>query len=367
MIINSEISVSDFNKEKKLIRNGERYIIVNNAMVDIITALLNSKTINEAYIKFKGNTNFTFSLKDFEKIVSEKILSQELLTSKDPNLTKIQSSYLRLRFQILTRTQAEWLAKYISPLFSPKIFWHLFTIAVIFNLINLFHNSLTNLKIESTILPMILFGLSTGIHELGHIAACVNKKVSTNGIGVGFYFLFPVAFSDISSIWKLKKQDRIVVNLAGIYCEYLYALLLQGISLLLNITSLQIISSLIIIKSLIQFNPFIRQDGYWLLSDISSQPNLIRNSRKAFTSFVKETLQLGNSQNKSYKKEFYSPFILIYGILNVLITTVFIIYMAIAYSDLLTNFPNHTYRILIAFSNGAVPFSLLSVKYIVHK
>jgi len=149
MIINSEISVSDFNKEKKLIRNGERYIIVNNAMVDIITALLNSKTINEAYIKFKGNTNFTFSLKDFEKIVSEKILSQELLTSKDPNLTKIQSSYLRLRFQILTRTQAEWLAKYISPLFSPKIFWHLFTIAVIFNLINLFHNSLTNLKIET--------------------------------------------------------------------------------------------------------------------------------------------------------------------------------------------------------------------------
>lgn len=364
MIINPEISISDFNKHQKLITVGERYIVVNNTMGILIQSLSNSKTLEEAYQKFISQSNFSFSITDFERIITEKILQHELLVSTNNNTEHLSRSYLRLRFQVLKKSQAELLAKWITPLFSTKIFWPFFVITFISNLIYLIHSDLSGLKIESAFLSIILLGLSTGVHELGHIAACIHKRISTGGIGIGFYFLIPVAYSDISNIWALSKHDRIVVNLGGIYCEYIYVLLLLIISILSGINSLQIAASIIMIKSFFQLNPFIRQDGYWLLSDIISQPNLIKKSRHAVKIFFKEVIQINSHQNGNFYSVSYSPYVLIYGILNSLITIVLLIYMISTYSDALVNFPANTFEICRAFANNTFPTELLSFGYL---
>ena len=63
--------------------------------------------------------------------------------------------------------------------------------------------------------------LSVTFHEFGHVTATEYFGAKQDGIGGGFYLFSPVYFADVTDIWKLKPNQRIIVNLAGIYFELL--------------------------------------------------------------------------------------------------------------------------------------------------
>jgi len=86
------------------------------------------------------------------------------------------------------------------------------------------------------------------------------------GIGGGFYLLMPVYFADVTDIWKLTKKQRITVNLAGLYFEMIYAVVLIGAGLIFNHSTLILLSCVFLLSTLNNANPFVRSDGYWVLS-----------------------------------------------------------------------------------------------------
>lgn len=118
------------------------------------------------------------------------------------------------------------------------------------------------------------------LHELGHGFTAKRLGCRVPTMGVAFLVMFPMAYTEINEVWKLtQRRDRLAVGAAGILTELAiaawatlaWALLpdggLRSIVFLLATTTW--VSTLIINAS-----PFMRFDGYFLLSDAIGMPNL---------------------------------------------------------------------------------------------
>jgi putative peptide zinc metalloprotease protein len=118
------------------------------------------------------------------------------------------------------------------------------------------------------------------LHELGHAFTAKRMGCRVPVMGVAFLVLWPLAYTDVNDAWKLQQRNqRLAVGAAGIAVELAlaawatlaWALLpdgvLRGITFLLATTTW--IATLAINSS-----PFLRFDGYFLLSDALGMPNL---------------------------------------------------------------------------------------------
>lgn len=112
-------------------------------------------------------------------------------------------------------------------------------------------------------------------HEIGHASACKYYKAPIIGnVGFGIAGFRPVMFANVSGAWYLNQKQRIMVNIGGVYFQTIFAAVLTMLSLRTNSTSLYYVSRTIIISVFLQFYPFYRMDGYWLVSDLIGEPNL---------------------------------------------------------------------------------------------
>ncbi len=140
----------------------------------------------------------------------------------------------------------------------------------------------TLIAYDLTQLNWLYFGLlgfiSVTFHEFDHASSAKYFGAKHGGIGGGFYLFTPVYFADVSDIWKLSRFKRIIVNLSGIYFESIMSCVYIVFGLVANMEMFVIIGTFIFLHSLWNLNPFLRNDGYWVLSDGLNYPNLSKNS-----------------------------------------------------------------------------------------
>lgn len=126
----------------------------------------------------------------------------------------------------------------------------------------------------------LFFGVVGLFHELGHATAAARYRISPKEVGFGFYLVLPVLYTDVSRVWVLPKAKRLLVNVAGIYFQLLVNILLfaayevavrQGGAAQHIIVSFFITNATLAVYAL---NPFFRNDGYWIFSDLFAVPNL---------------------------------------------------------------------------------------------
>ena len=125
------------------------------------------------------------------------------------------------------------------------------------------------------IIGLLIFILASSFfHELGHASACKFFNIQHGGIGFGLYLNFPVLYTNVTEVWKLNRKERCVVNIAGVYFQSYWIILLL---VLFFITKNDILRYLILIMNfgfIMTLNPFFKFDGYWIASDILGIPNL---------------------------------------------------------------------------------------------
>lgn len=131
---------------------------------------------------------------------------------------------------------------------------------------------------------LLAYGLTLGfvkvLHELGHglMAKRFGCRVPT--MGVAFLVLWPVAYTDTNEVWKLTRRDqRLKVAVAGIATELMIAAwaLLAWVWLPEGATKSMafLLATTTWVSTLaINASPFMRFDGYFLLSDFLQMPNL---------------------------------------------------------------------------------------------
>jgi len=124
------------------------------------------------------------------------------------------------------------------------------------------------------LLVALLTTISVFIHEMGHASAAVHFGCRRTEIGWGLYLWFSVFWTDVSEAWKLPRRQRAVVDLAGIYFQSVFMVALLGAYLATRepIWLYGFLASDVGIAH--SLNPFLRMDGYWLISDLFGIVNL---------------------------------------------------------------------------------------------
>jgi len=129
------------------------------------------------------------------------------------------------------------------------------------------------------IVALVFF--TTIVHEMGHAAACTYLGVPVRSIGIMLYYLQPAAYVDITEAWLLKnKWHRVAISCAGIYAQLIITNLAVILWFVLRAAGhrdnnlLAVFISLNMLSMAFNLVPFVRLDGYWILSNIVDIPNL---------------------------------------------------------------------------------------------
>lgn len=290
MILIEGITLHIFDKDRWVVHTQqERNFLVSAATYQLIRVLQNSTNSDEALKNFNTTFQVAFSEEQFKKLVSEKLGGYHILRDdSEPEKPTLKNQYLKLKIELIKPKWAGWLSKPFQIFYNPQVFWWALLGAILV-VMSVYFISNTDGMTQKINYPLFL-GLVYAtmlIHELGHIGACAKYGLKHGGIGFGFYFILPVMYADITNIWLADKPRRLIANLAGIFNEVFYAALL-GICYLLtdNITFLA--ASIGIFSFVIwEFNPFVRFDGYWVLSDLTNTPNLLMKANDSFRETIK--------------------------------------------------------------------------------
>jgi len=118
------------------------------------------------------------------------------------------------------------------------------------------------------------------IHEFGHATAQVRFGLKTGPIGFQLYHYIPAFFADVSNSWKVKSRQRVAIDLGGIYFQSIAASLLYV--LYWKTDSIPFLAAAVASDTLclIAINPLMKFDGYWLVADLLSVPNLQEYSER---------------------------------------------------------------------------------------
>lgn len=140
----------------------------------------------------------------------------------------------------------------------------------------LLFNNKVNIYMVSGLFVFML--ISSFFHELGHASACKYFGVQHGGIGLGLYLNFPVLYTDVTEVWKLGRTQRLIVNIAGVYFQSYWLIILLVAFFLTNHDILRYLILIMNFGFLMTLNPFFKFDGYWIASDLLGVPNLRKRS-----------------------------------------------------------------------------------------
>ena len=122
--------------------------------------------------------------------------------------------------------------------------------------------------------------VSKTLHEMGHALVATRLGVRVAHMGVAMVVLWPMLYTDTGESWRLRSnRQRLAISVAGVATEIglaglatlAWALLGDG---WLRQCMLYLATTGWILSLVLNVSPFMRFDGYFILSDLLSFPNL---------------------------------------------------------------------------------------------
>ncbi|WP_439861183.1 HlyD family efflux transporter periplasmic adaptor subunit [Pseudomonas sp. MBLB4136] len=117
-------------------------------------------------------------------------------------------------------------------------------------------------------------------HEFGHAYLAKRAGCRVQSMGLAFMVLLPMFYTDVSDAWRVNdRRARLLIGAGGVLAELLLAVLaLLAWSLLpdgpLRTAAFMLASATWLTTLAVNLNPFMRFDGYFLLSDLWGVDNL---------------------------------------------------------------------------------------------
>lgn len=117
-------------------------------------------------------------------------------------------------------------------------------------------------------------------HEFGHAFMAKRAGCRVQSMGVAFMVMLPLFYTDVSDAWRVNdRRSRLLIGAGGVLAELTLACVaLLAWSLLpdgpLRTSAFMLASATWVTTLLVNLNPFMRFDGYFLLSDLLGVENL---------------------------------------------------------------------------------------------
>lgn len=199
---------------------------------------------------------------------------------------------LRLRRVLVPARATRVLAAGLSPLFWPPVVLVALA-ALVWADVTLFAGTTVEAVFDGVLVdPPTLLGVvgiviaGTLFHEFGHAAACRYGGAQPGAIGIGLYVMFPALYTDVTESYRLSRAGRLRTDLGGVYFHVLWILGCAAAFLCTGFEPLLLVILLVHLEAMQQLLPFVRLDGYFVLSDLAGVPDLFSRSGGAMKQLI---------------------------------------------------------------------------------
>lgn len=358
-IIIHPLSSSTQERQYLLSCNGQ-YYEASLPIVELVKILQEYPVEEEAIATYVNRKEGKYTPEQVQQIISKFITP--LFTSKEKKRTFLYEK------ELFSASTIDKFSDAFRFLFNKTYMLAVLTITILLDAY--FFLTTNDLLIFNTkvniymVVGLFVFILSSSFfHELGHASSCKYFGVKHGGIGFGLYLTFPVLYTDVSEVWQLKRNQRCVVNIAGIYFQS-YSLIILLIVFLF--TGNDILRYLILIMNfsfLMTLNPFFKFDGYWIASDLLGVPNL-RTRSLELISYCYKRIRRRSITSTPYllqirPTEKYG--LLVYSIVVNFFMGFYFFYIIPSFLyRFISTFPDAVNELILYLSNGMTPpFALL--------
>lgn len=247
------------------------------AMAEVIQAIDGQRTTAEIISHLVPDSN-PEKATQVQSIIWNDLRGMGLLQRYEATTASPRSS-LALRVPLIPAVIVRFVSLPLTVLYRPFVFVSMSIVVFVLQLFWLTTGRWTrpetpSSSVADTLFVALLVALSYLLHEFGHTTACQRFGVNPGEIGFGFYWLFPVSYANVSSAWGLRRNQRAVVDIGGLYFQLLF---ISGLMLLSIFHPQRLLTTAILLCELSllpNLDPFIKMDGYWLLSDLTGVSNL---------------------------------------------------------------------------------------------
>lgn len=332
----------EFNKLKEgeyILSNQKHrhYLKINEETYNLLKLITGNRNLFEIQKLFNDTYGKQIGIEQLENLLYKKLSKYGILEGNEENIKPYQKpTYLKLSFIIFNEQLVSKVVRYFSFLFKPKVALFLITSCVlvisILGILNFDVYKSFSIQ-ESIVYFFIIMAISVTFHEIGHASSAHYFGAKHGGIGGGFYLFTPVYYADVTDIWRLSKWQRIVVNLSGMYFELIFCTFVALIGHFTNNFVLTVLAIIVCANTLFNLNPFLRSDGYWVLSDLTNKPNLLYHSFDK----VKDIYRLIRGNIVKWNK--IDVLLFIYGLVSYGFIGFFLYYVLFQNPNSILNFP----------------------------
>jgi putative peptide zinc metalloprotease protein len=140
-------------------------------------------------------------------------------------------------------------------------------------------------NLENLIYLWVTLGFTKFFHEFGHAYTAKSYGLRVPQMGVAFLIFFPCLYCNTTDAWRLAdRKQRMAIGMAGIAADFALAVIATYIwhfskPGIINSLSFYLVGIALISTVFFNANPYVRFDGYYVLSDYLRIPNLMMKSR----------------------------------------------------------------------------------------
>ena len=279
-----------------------RYFRVNAETRRLISLWQEEMTVNDLIASAKSKLNMSIDEQDVARLYNFlkeacllqtdgrntwQHLNEKAESSRKPLIRKIVRGHLFFRVPLIRPTRFLAATEHlVKPIYSPIGLWIIFFfgltgIYLVSRELPAFTQAVSGLfNLHSTLGFLIALLFVKLVHEFGHAYAATSTGCRVSTMGIAFMVFVPVLYTDISDTWRLSsRRQRVLVSSAGIIAELLIASLATFLWVflepgLLRDSVLILATTSWIISIGININPFMKFDGYYILSDMVGIENL---------------------------------------------------------------------------------------------
>ena len=217
-------------------------------------------------------------------LVDKKLRPLGVIAQEDGSAPELQKLDPLLALKMKTGVVPEGVVNALTTIFKP-LYYPPVVAAVLAAFIALdvwlfaFHGVAQSLRqaLYDPLFILLLLGLvivSAAFHETGHATACAYGGARPGVMGVGLYIVWPAFYTDVTDAYRLGKGGRLRTDLGGVYFNSIFTLATFAAYFLTGWEPLLLVVPLQIMEMLHQFLPFIRLDGYYIVSDLTGVPDM---------------------------------------------------------------------------------------------
>jgi putative peptide zinc metalloprotease protein len=229
-------------------------------------------------------------------LLDEKLRPLGVLAMPDGSSPKVQKAdpllALTFRAAVVPARLTRALTTVFYPFFYPPVVLAVLTglvaVDVWFFFVHGAAQSTRELLYNPVLLLMVLglVALATALHEIGHATAARYGGAEPGVMGAGVYIVWPAFYTDVTDAYRLNRTGRLRVDLGGVYFNAIFVLGVAGAYALTGFEPLLVLIIVQHLQILQQFLPFLRLDGYYILSDLTGVPDMFQRIKPTLKSML---------------------------------------------------------------------------------